>query len=577
MKVSDTVVRFLIQQGVRHVFEVSGGMITHLLDSFRRLGGVQVISVRHEQAAGFAAEGYARMTGVPGVALATSGPGATNLLTAIGSCYFDSTPTVFITGQVNRHELKGPRDVRQAGFQELDIVAVARPITKAAWMVESPEAVPEMLTRAFATALGGRPGPVLLDFPMDVQRADIAAAEPHRPVPDPTSAAAAEAALGGEVDSLLTSLRGAHRPLLLVGGGLRCAHATEVFRKLVSKLGVPAVHSLMGVDALPFDDPMRVGMIGSYGNRWANLAMGRSDWLLVLGSRLDIRQTGSDVAAFKQGRTIFQVDVQAGEMNRVTGCQAICSDLNPFMAAMLAQVSPRDCGSRSAWQAEIAELRERWPDTAETLGAPGINPNAFMHALAQSSTQACAFTVDVGQHQMWAAQSLRLGPAQRFLTSGGMGSMGFALPAAIGVAFACAPAPLVVVAGDGGFQHNIHELQTIAHHRLPIKMVVLNNRCHGMVRQFQESYFESRFQSTVWGYSAPDFAKVAAAYDIPGFTVAAESDVPSALAKLWQDPTTPALLQVMIDESTPVFPKIAFGRPFTEMEPQSKPIDMEGT
>jgi acetolactate synthase-1/2/3 large subunit len=334
----------------------------------------------------------------------------------------------------------------------------------------------------------------------------------------------------------------------------------------------------MGVDALPCDEPLRVGMIGTYGNRWANLAMGESDWILVLGSRLDIRQTGSDVAAFQKGRAIFQVDVDAGEMNqRVTGCRAICSDLNPFLAATLARLTDRDRDLRSQWCSEIADLRDRWPDTAETQSAHGINPNAFMHVLSQASGRACAFAVDVGQHQMWAAQSLRMGSAQRFLTSGGMGSMGFALPAAVGVAFANAPSPVVVIAGDGGFQHNIHELQTITQHRLPVKMVVLNNHCHGMVRQFQESYFESRFQSTLWGYSAPDFAKVAAAYDIPAFTIAAEPDIPGALANLWRDPTVPALLQVMIDESTPAFPKIAFGLPFTEMEPQAKPIDMEGT
>jgi acetolactate synthase-1/2/3 large subunit len=284
------------------------------------------------------------------------------------------------------------------------------------------------------------------------------------------------------------------------------------------------------------------------------------------------------VAAFQAGRTIFQVDVQRGEMNqRVTGCHTLWSDLKPFFAALRARLTSQDRAPRSAWCAEIEALRQRWPDTAETQGAPGINPNAFMHLLSQASTRASAFTVDVGQHQMWAAQSLRLAAHQRFLTSGGMGSMGFALPAAIGVAFASAPSPVVVVAGDGGFQHNIHELQTIAHHRLPIKMVVLNNRCHGMVRQFQESYFESRFQSTTWGYSAPDFARVALAYDIPASTVADESGVAAALAELWQDPATPALLQVMIDASTPVFPKIAFGRPFTEMEPQAKPIAMEST
>ena len=574
MKATDYIVRFLIQRGVRHVFEVSGGMITHLLDSCYQLGAPNVISVRHEQAAGFAAEGWGRMTSVPGVALATSGPGATNLLTAIGSCYFDSTPAAFITGQVNRHERKGTRDVRQLGFQETDIVAMAKPITKAAWQVETPESLPSMLERAFAVALGDRPGPVLLDIPMDVQRSDITD-EMHGPVATPLPASAT---LANDIDDVLAALRKAERPLVLAGGGVRSSNTADAFRSAIRGLGVPVVHSLMAVDVLPFEDELRVGMIGTYGNRWANLAMGRSDLLLVLGSRLDIRQTGSDVAAFQAGRAIFQVDVQPGEMNqRITGCHAICSDLGPFLSQLRTRLSNQNLVPRDAWKAEIAELRKRWPDTAETQGAPGINPNAFMHALARASRAASAFAIDVGQHQMWAAQSLELAEDQRFLTSGGMGSMGFGLPAAIGAAFACAPRPTVVVAGDGGFQHNIHELQTIAHHRLPVKMVVMNNHCHGMVRQFQESYFESRFQSTTWGYSAPDFAKVALAYDIPAFTVSDEAGVAAGLADLWRDPTAPALLQVLIDTTTPVYPKIAFGRPFTEMEPQATPTDMEGT
>jgi acetolactate synthase I/II/III large subunit len=575
MKATDYIARFLVQRGVRHVFEVSGGMITHLLDSCYRLGAPSIISVRHEQAAGFAAEGWARMTAVPGVALATSGPGATNLLTAVGSCYFDSTPAVFITGQVNRHERKGTRDIRQLGFQETDIVALAKPITKAAWQVETPESLPDMLERAFAVALGDRPGPVLLDIPMDVQRSDISVGPPG---PETAKASPSAATLAKEVDDVIVAIREAERPLILAGGGVRCSNATDVFRATVHGLGVPVVHSLMAVDVLPFEDDLRVGMIGTYGNRWANLAMGRSDLLLVLGSRLDIRQTGSDVAAFQAGRTILQVDVQAGEMNqRVTGCHAICSDLGAFLTALRARLASARGKRCEEWRAEIAELRTRWPDTAETQSAPGINPNAFMHALSRASAAASAFAVDVGQHQMWAAQSLELGWDQRFLTSGGMGSMGFALPAAIGAAFAHAPRPSVVIAGDGGFQHNIHELQTIAHHRLPVKMVVMNNRCHGMVRQFQESYFESRFQSTTWGYSAPDFAKVAAAYEIPGLTVSDEAGVAAALAELWRDAAGPALLQVMIDSTTPVYPKIAFGRPFTDMEPQAKPTDMEGT
>jgi acetolactate synthase-1/2/3 large subunit len=334
----------------------------------------------------------------------------------------------------------------------------------------------------------------------------------------------------------------------------------------------------MAVDVIPFDHPSRVGMLGSYGNRWANLAVGESDLLIVLGSRLDIRQTGSDVAAFGSGRAIWHVDVQAGEINqRVTGCHAICVDLRRFLPELLGRVPSAGLRAYAGWLGRIAQLRERWPDTAEVGAVPGINPNRFMHQLSRASAQAGAFAVDVGQHQMWAAQSIEVGPAQRFLTSGGMGSMGFALPAAVGAAFALAPQPVVVIAGDGGFQHNLQELQTVAHHRLPLKLVVINNRCHGMVRQFQQSYFESRFQSTRWGYSAPDFCAVAEAFGIEGHRVDCEADVPEALTRLWQDPARPALLEVRVDPDTNVYPKIAFGHPFTEMEPGATPTDMEGT
>jgi acetolactate synthase-1/2/3 large subunit len=574
VKASDFIVRFLAERGVTHVFEVSGGMITHLLDSCYRLGAPELVSVRHEQAAGFAAEGLARITGVPGVAMATSGPGATNLLTAIGSLYFDSYPAVFITGQVNRHELKGERETRQAGFQETDIVSMARPVTKAAWLVTEPERLADMLQDAFHTACAGRPGPVLLDVPMDVQRADIA--EPVLSALHPAPAPLSEPVLGESIDRIVASLQKASRPLILAGGGIRSARVIEPLQQLVTALKVPVIHSLMAVDVLACDDSRRVGMLGTYGNRWANLALGRSDWLLVLGSRLDIRQTGADVAAFRAGRQIFHVDVEPGELNqRVTGCHAVQADLRCFLHAALERSAGVEFPPRDGWLDEIARLIERWPDTAEVGDVPGINPNRFMHALSEASTSAAAFAVDVGQHQMWAAQSLRLRSGQRFLTSGGMGSMGFALPAAVGAAFGLSPHPVVVIAGDGGFQHNIQELQTVAHHRLPLKMVVIDNRGHGMVRQFQQSYFDSRYQSTRWGYSAPDFRLVAGAYGIAGDSVEEETDVPRALAALWRDPSVPALLHVHIDPDVNVYPKIAFGHPFTEMEPMAAPAEME--
>ncbi|HNQ88767.1 MAG TPA: thiamine pyrophosphate-binding protein [Verrucomicrobiota bacterium] len=576
MKASDYIARFLAQQGVTHVFEVSGGMITHLLDSCHRLGAPRLISVRHEQAAGFAAEGMARATGVPGVAMATSGPGATNLLTAIGSLYFDSFPAVFITGQVNRNELKGNRDMRQAGFQETDIVSMARPVTKAAWLVDRPDRLPGLLQEAFDIARRGRPGPVLLDIPMDVLRADVDVPDEVRV--DAPQESGSEAELGAVVDEMLGLLRAARRPMILAGGGLRSGRVVEGFRQWLEVIRVPVAHSLMAVDVLPHEHPCRVGMLGSYGNRWTNLAVGASDFLLVLGSRLDIRQTGADVAAFQAGREIVHVDIDPGELRqRITGCRALCADLRRFLPVVLERLGGATVEAPADWFREIADLRGRWPDTAEVGSARGINPNGLMHILSRVSGRAAAYVVDVGQHQMWAAQSLELGPRQRFLTSGGMGSMGFALPAGVGVALAAAPQPVVVIAGDGGFQHNVQELQTVRHHRLPLKMVVLNNRCHGMVRQFQQSYFESRFPSTRWGYSPPDFKRVAEAYDISALTVEHEAEVAGALAELWRDPNAPFLLQVVIDPETNVYPKIAFGRPFTEMEPMATPIEMEST
>lgn len=563
MKVSDYIVSFLKKKGISSIFEMSGGMITHLLDSLYRDGSIKIVSIHHEQAAAFAADAYGRITGLPGVAMATSGPGATNLLTGIGSSYFDSSPTVFITGQVNRNEIKGNRSIRQLGFQETDIVSIARPITKAAWQAQTPEDVPELLSKAFSIATKDRPGPVLIDLPMDVQKADI---QP------PTMENKQEDGQNFNIDKsyfedLLNSLLKAKQPLILVGGGIRSSQATDLFRIFVNKIGIPVVYSLMAVDVLPYNNPLRVGMIGSYGNRWANLTIAKCDVLLVLGSRLDVRQTGSQTDAFRKNKTIFHVDCEEGETNnRVRECKVLVSDLRRFLGTAI-ELTDNKFIDREKWLEEINNLKSSWPDTAELSDIKGINPNHLMHRLSHFSKKAHAYVSDVGQHQMWSAQSLEIESGQRFLTSGGMGSMGFGLPAGIGTCFALGIKPLVVIAGDGGFQSNIQELQTVMRNNLPIKIVILNNKCHGMVRQFQESLFEGRYQSTLWGYSAPDFAEVAKAYGIQSKTISVNEGVEDALKWLWNDPDKPSLLQVVIDTFANAYPKINFGKPNTEMEP----------
>lgn len=579
MKVADYIAKYLAEKNVPAVFELVGGMITFLIDSIYRDGQTKLVSMHHEQSAAFAAEASARISGIPGVAMATSGPGATNLVTGIGSCYFDSTPAVFITGQVNRCERKGASAVRQLGFQETEIVRMVQPIVKRAWAVDDPNQIPGVLEEAFRTALSGRPGPVLIDIPMDVQRAQI----DHLPERSLDPAKLEVLPCITETDAILIrdSLLDAERPLILAGGGIRSAGAIDSFRRMADVAHVPVVHSLMGVDVLPSSHCLNAGLIGSYGNRWSNLAVSESDYLLVLGSRLDVRQTGADTDGFKNGRQIFHVDCDESEINnRVKGCNAVLSHLFPGISTLidcLAPVSERLHKHSADWLSSIARLRSEWPDINELQNIKGINPNHFMHRLSRANIDAGAYIVDVGQHQMWAAQSLEIQAEQRFLTSGGMGSMGFGLPAAVGAAIALRGQPVVMIAGDGSFQCNIQELQTAVHLALPLRMVVLNNRCHGMVRQFQQSYFACRYQSTMWGYSAPDFSAVAAAYGIPASTISEPDEVEDAGIWLAQHRNGPSLLQVMISSDANVYPKLAFGKGMASMEPLVLSTEMEGT
>ncbi|PTS96256.1 acetolactate synthase [Pedobacter sp. HMWF019] len=572
MKVSDFIAEFLVKKGIKSIFELSGGMITHILDSVSQKTDVKIVTMHHEQAAAFAAEGYARVTNLPGVALATSGPGATNLLTGIGSCYFDSTPAIFITGQVNRHELKGERGIRQLGFQETDILSMAKPITKACYQINNPDDIPEIFEMAYRISLEGRPGPVLIDIPMDVQRAQI---NPEFFLKQDYSVSI----INEEVLSqLIDDIQSASRPLILAGRGIKAGNCQQFFESFIERVKVPVITTLLGLDTIPYSDPQRIGFIGSYGNRWANIAFGECDLLIVLGSRLDIRQTGADTK-FIENRKIYHIDCEEAEINnRVTGCVPILADLNTFFSSFAEKKEKYPFVSPHGWINYVNDLKQTWPDTKE-LNTDGINPNQLMHELSSRSKMAKVYLADVGSHQMWAAQSLELQRGQFFLTSGGMGAMGFSLPAGIGACIALDKKPVVVLIGDGCMQINIQELQTIVRNKLPIKIVVLNNRTLGMIRQFQDSYFESRYQSTYWGYDAPDFTKVALAYGIDAKTIEDTKEIDQAVEWFWNENNVdqPQLLQVMIDPHTNTYPKIAFGRPITEMEPFAKPIEMEGT
>jgi acetolactate synthase-1/2/3 large subunit len=563
MKVSEYIARFIKDKGIDIVFELQGGMITRLIDAIHREGGIKIVSMHHEQAAAMAADAYGRITNKPGIALATSGPGATNLLTGIGNCYFDSVPAIFITGQVNINEQKGTLPTRQIGFQETDIVSMAKPITKAAYAIKTAKEVPYIFEEAYRIAISDRPGPVLIDVPMNIQNEEVEI--PVLKVIDSISEKNTTIQQTFFQD-YLSALRNSKRPLILAGRGIRASGTVEQFHKFLQKYEIPVVTSLLGFDILPYTHAQRIGFIGTYGNRWANYALGSCDLLLVLGSRLDLRQTGSDFISFQKDKLIYHVDIESAELNnRITGCLTLKTNLSDFFWQI--DSSGPIYKPPSEWITNIEEKKQVRLDTNELENISGINPNVFIHKLSKASNKANVFTSDVGNNQMWSAQSLELNVNQLFLTSGGMGAMGYSLPAAIGASITLGSIPVVAISGDGGFQINIQELQTIHRNRVPIKMVILNNHCLGMIRQFQDAYFDSCYQSTVWGYNAPDFKKVALAYGIESHSIMLPEEIETGLTKLWKDPSQPFVLEVSIDIHTNVIPKIRFGSPLTNMEP----------
>lgn len=569
MKLSDYVIDFIFQEGVHHIFELIGGAITHLLDSVYRHHDVTCISVHHEQAAAFAAEAYARMNGKLGVAMATSGPGALNLITGIGSCYFDSVPCLFITGQVNTYEYKYDRPLRQVGFQETDIVSIVRPITKYCRMISQPGTIRYHLEKAVFLAQNGRPGPVLLDIPMDIQRAEI----------DPQKLAgffesreyieelsATSLCDSNTIENVIKLISEAERPVILAGGGVRTAGAIEELNELVSFTGIPLVTSLMGLDVVPHDHPAFCGMIGIYANRYSNFTIANCDFLLILGSRLDSRQTGSRPNTFARAAKKVHVDIDPAELNsKIRVDLAVHSDLKSFLINMNIQIKKFPLKNFSKWYQIINQYKSQF-SIAHSKNSLCYDPNYFLELLSLYTNENEMVILDVGQNQMWAAQSFHLKKGQRMLISGGMGAMGFGLAAAIGASFASPDNKIIVISGDGGIQINIQEFDTIFSQRLPVKIFVLNNHCLGMVRQFQDCYFEGRRQSTVLGYNCPDLISIASAYGFTTYNINTREDA----IKIIQETlitNEPVLVNIELEQDTTVDPKLLVNKPLEDMSP----------
>jgi acetolactate synthase-1/2/3 large subunit len=543
------VVRLLERQGVRVVAGYPGGAILPLYDALGRSGTIRHVLARHEQGAGFIAQGLARVSGEVAVCLATSGPGVTNLLTAIADAKMDSIPVIAITGQVSKTL------IGTDAFQEVDTYGLSIPITKHNFLVSCTEELLEVIPRAFTIAASGRPGPVLIDIPKDVQTHIIAVdrwPEPGRRRAQPP----ADAAALGEAASLIAAAR---RPLLYLGGGVIHAGASRRAVELAEKASLPTVMTLMALGAMPFDHPLSLGMLGQHGAPFTNLALEECDLLVAAGARFDDRATGK-VAEFCPQAKIIHIDIDSAELDKIkTAHVGIVADVDEALTRLLPWVpeSPRD-----AWLDRVSVLKAAHPHPLPGLDDPGSH-FGLIRAVAACLDGHAIVTTDVGQHQMWAAQAYPLRRPRQWLTSGGLGTMGFGLPVAIGAALAAPERTVVCFTGDGSILMNIQELVTAAEQRVNVKIVLMDNGVLGLVHQQQTLFYGKRLFASEMQVM-PDFVSVARALGISAVDLDALDDPRAALAEAIARPG-PCLIYARIDPGQKVYPMVPPGAANREM------------
>lgn len=556
---ADWIAEYLVRAGARHVFLLTGGACAFMVDAVARHAGLRYTCFEHEQASAFAADAVWRVSGRIGVTMATSGPGATNLLTGIATSFFDSIPSLHITGQVNQREAStfhGAK-VRQSGFQETDIVSMVRPICKYAVMVRSVDELRQELPKAIAIALSGRRGPVLVDVPMDVQQAMMSADFPElellaRPRADP-------AALAVFADAL----RAAKRPVVLWGGGVGFAGVADAVAAWLARTGLPFVSSWAGLTSFDHDHAGYAGQIGVYGNRGANFVLQNADTVLVLGSRLDNRQRSGNPDNFAGDARVLVIDVDAEELRKYQDPRYSTLHLDLHDLPGLFDDLPVPVPAPE-WTEHVARMCETYAGKEVSSSARRLNslsPYDVVRRLAEVIAPDAIIPNDTGAAVCWAHQAFKV-KRHLLFTSGGNSPMGYALPAAIGAKIAAPDRQVVSFNGDGGVQLNIQELQTIAHHQLDIAIVVFNNRSYGIIKQFQDSYLGSRYDAADHGYSAPDFGKVAAAY---GLAYARVDELGQITPDLFA--RGPIVIDVMLSNQTLIEPKLEMGRPINDQFP----------
>lgn len=571
MKLSDYVINYLADLGTRHAFVITGGAIMNVIDSFGKTDKIKYICTAHEQAAAMAADAYWRVSGKLGIAMATSGPGATNLITGICCAYFDSVPALYITGEVNTYESVGKTKVRQVGFQETDIVSIVKPITKFAAKVNDPKKIRYYLDKAVHIATSGRQGPILLDLPMDVQRAEIDPGKlkgfkPKEEKPDIKK-------IEKQVEESIKLIAQAKRPVILFGAGVKLAKAEQEVKRFVELLGFPFVLSWGAMDLFQHDNALFAGSFGVSASRHGNFTVQNSDLLIAIGSRLDTRQTGGKPETFAREAKKILVDIDAAELNKRRGLVpdiAINCDALLFLKLINEKLQDVKKQNTSDWLKRIQEWKQRYPVCLPEYWEQKekVNPYVFMQALSEESADDDIIIADAGSNLTWTMQGCPVKGRQMLFSAFGNSPMGYSFPAAIGASVALNKKPVICIIGDGGIMMNIQELQTVVTYKLPIKIFIINNHGYGIIKQFQDVWLESRYEAVCpeSGVCFPDFVKVAQAYGIKAETIENHAELREKIRAVLQCKEA-VLCNVELRPDEKIKPKLEFGKPIEDQAP----------
>ena len=574
MNLSDYVLSFLEKKKVKNIFTITGGAICFLMDAFSRNRNMKYTAVAHEQAGAMMADAYSRLGPNFSATMVTSGPGATNLLTGIACSWFDSIPSLHICGQANQHELASydisTKKVRQVGFQETDIIAIAKPITKFTYQLKHENEIKYVLEKAFHISQEGRPGPVLIDIPMNLQRKIV----------DPKKLKSfyvkkksiKKQKLINQINKVLSHLKKSKRPVIIIGGGIRISKTCKELLVFLKGMNIPLITTWSGVDAITHDHKNYIGSVGVYGSRAANFVIQNSDFVLSLGSRLDTRITGGVPKNFARNAIIASVDIDKYELNKKRGLEIkikINESLKDFFIYFI-KISKNTIINKPEWIQKSILWKKKYPAVLDSdrQQKKYVNPYFFMERLSKHLKSDDIVIADDGAHLTWTIQALKVLKKQRLFSAFGNSPMGYAFPASIGASIALNKKKIICIDGDGSIQINIQELQTMVSNQLPIKIIIMNNDGYGIIKQFQELYLDKRYEAvdSYKGVTNPDFSKILKAYGVKYSEIKNNFEIDKILSKTIKSDKA-EFINVFVKPDQKIIPKLTFGSPLEDLSP----------